>query len=533
MNSGEFRMLTDNGGDLSGQLLFANNAAWRFIVMMGVLCLTLLIANILRKKIKFIKNSLLPVSVIAGILIIVLKAIQYIPGLNNYFDNFMNLFFENTEEMNYMDYMSIVTYHCLGLSFIAIALKTTNKKEKDRKKALIITKTGAMDVATYLIQAIVGLIITGLVAVIAKGDIVEAASGVLLPMGYGQGPGQALNFGAQYEFASTQKGGTFDGTNFGLSIASIGFIVACLFGVVYLNILKRKGKIQIKQKADVDFSKSSDVLVEEPDSVALNESIDRLTIQIILILFVYLVTYGFIYGTTYLCNNFLGNFGNNTLTPLLWGFNFLFGTIFAIVLKVALKGLRKKNVMTKVYPNNFLLNRLSGVFCDIMIVSAMAAIDLKSFANVSFIVPLTLVCVVGAFATFYYLLWISKKTFKGYEYEGFFSMFGMLTGTASTGMILLREVDPNYETPAANNLVMQAVPAILFGFPLLLLVPLAKNSWTMWWITLGASVVMFVAYNCFIIFFKGFRKKDYIEEEKISDEVVEEEIANNTNNEIQ
>ncbi len=31
-------------------------------------------------------------------------------------------------------------------------------------------------------------------------------------------------------------------------------------------------------------------------------------------------------------------------------------------------------------------------------------------------------------------------------------MFGMLTGTASRGMILLREIDPNYETPAANNL---------------------------------------------------------------------------------
>ena len=46
-------------------------------------------------------------------------------------------------------------------------------------------------------------------------------------------------------------------------------------------------------------------------------------------------------------------------------------------------------------------------------------------------------------------------------------MFGMLTGTASTGLILLREKDSNLVTPAAENMVYQNLPAIVFGFPLL------------------------------------------------------------------
>ena len=46
-------------------------------------------------------------------------------------------------------------------------------------------------------------------------------------------------------------------------------------------------------------------------------------------------------------------------------------------------------------------------------------------------------------------------------------MYGMLTGTASTGLILLREKDNNFETPAAENMVYQNLPAIIFGFPLL------------------------------------------------------------------
>ena len=52
-------------------------------------------------------------------------------------------------------------------------------------------------------------------------------------------------------------------------------------------------------------------------------------------------------------------------------------------------------------------------------------------------------------------------------------MYGMLTGTASTGIILLREIDGDFKTPAADNMVYQNFPAIVFGFPLMLLATLA------------------------------------------------------------
>ena len=76
----------------------------------------------------------------------------------------------------------------------------------------------------------------------------------------------------------------------------------------------------------------------------------------------------------------------------------------------------------------------------------------------------------------------------------------MLTGTASTGVILLREVDPLFETPASDNLVLQTVPAMAFGFPLLLLVGWAYQSLTASLITLGIAAAMFVAFTVFILF---------------------------------
>ena len=103
---------------------------------------------------------------------------------------------------------------------------------------------------------------------------------------------------------------------------------------------------------------------------------------------------------------------------------------------------------------------------------------------------------------------ICYYTYPNYKYEAFFAMFGMLTGTASTGMALLKEIDPKLETPAANNLVIQQFPAILFGFPLLLLIPYSANSITTGLIVLGIASVMFVAYNAILLRKKIFKKKN-------------------------
>ena len=54
-------------------------------------------------------------------------------------------------------------------------------------------------------------------------------------------------------------------------------------------------------------------------------------------------------------------------------------------------------------------------------------------------------------------------------------MYGMLTGTASTGVILLRELDGDFRTPASDNMVYQNFPAIVFGFPMMLLATMAPR----------------------------------------------------------
>lgn len=193
------------------------------------------------------------------------------------------------------------------------------------------------------------------------------------------------------------------------------------------------------------------------------------------------------------------------MKSVVYGFNFLIGVLTATVIKIVLKALRKKSVMKRQYTNNFLLTRIGNFFFDIMVVAGIAAIRLDVLENYWGVI--LILGVVGAFITYFYDRFVARKLFPAYAEEQFLATYGMLTGTASTGIVLLREVDGDFKTPAADNLVYQNFPAIVFGFPLMLLATLAPNRPIL---TLIILVAFFVVMN--VILFRSFlfkrRKKE-------------------------
>ena len=84
-------------------------------------------------------------------------------------------------------------------------------------------------------------------------------------------------------------------------------------------------------------------------------------------------------------------------------------------------------------------------------------------------------------------------------------MYGMLTGTASTGTILLREIDGEFETPAADNMVYQNFPAIIFGFPMMFLATFAPGHELL---SLIIFVLFFAAMNLILFRSKIFRRRN-------------------------
>ena len=459
-------------------MTFDRPEAWQWLIQFCILATALLLGNVLRTKVPFLNKSLLPSALLGGLLLLIFKQ------------------FPDCRELINRPMMEVVTYHALGLGFVALALK--NNKIESKSTPMKVIETGALTASTYVIQGIIGLIVSIIFFIVGKK--LFYAAGLLLPMGFGQGPGQALNFGKIFTGWASQQGIDFPGADFGLSIAATGFIVGSVVGVVYMNILRRKGLLSRKKIADAQVNKLEDY--EGKGEIPDAESIDKLSVQICMVLFVYFLVYLF---TNWIQGMELGTFGTNTLKPMLWGFNFLLGTLFAIFFKWILNRFKKAKLMSREYINNYMLNRISGFCFDIMIVAGTAAINFEEFGK--FVLPFVIIVTLGTIATFFYVLIISKHLYPDYKYEGFFSMFGMLTGTASNGMILLREIDPKFETPAANNLVLQSLAAIVLGFPVLLLLGIAPQSLHAAWITLGILVVFWIALTVFMLRTKIFKRK--------------------------
>ncbi len=452
----------------------ANTELWNPIIQLGMIAVALLVAYGLCRSIPAVRKSMIPAAVIAGFLLLLLKVLGVIS-----ID---------------AEFMEILTYHGIAIGFIALTLRVPEKSGADGN--LTGLKSGAIIVGSYMLQAVVGLAITIILALTFMPDLFEAA-GILLPMGFGQGPGQANNIGSTFEAL-----GFAGGRSFGIALAAAGYLCACIVGVTYVNILAKRGKITPADPAFVSGNLSVTDFQQE-DEVPVGESIDRLSIQVVLVISVYLLTFLATWGITSGLSAVAPGLGN-TVNGLLWGFNFIIGSAFALLVRAILKGLKSKGAMTRQYQNNYLLSRISGFAFDIMIVSALSSIQISDLSGLW--VPFLLLVLAGATVTLVHLKFVCKRAYPDYYYEGLVSMYGMMTGTISSGVLLLREVDPFMKTPAANNLVLGSTFGILLGAPIMILVGLAPRSMTMAIVTAGICLVYYLA-MVGIVFIKGKKAK--------------------------
>ena len=356
---------------------------WGGLHVFAILLLSLLCANMLKRLIKPLRNSTIPISVLGGLLIMAVSGIyRAITG-----EVMMDTpFFASNGTMM----LETITYHTLALGFIASTLRASKGKlSKQRTKEIF--NTGVTTVATYLLQGVIGLVITIAIAALIAKDFF-AGAGILLPFGYGQGSGQAMNYGNIFELDFGFEGGK----SFGLAIAALGFLSASLGGVIHLSLLKRRGRmVGAAEKSGLTGEE-----VEGKDEIPMQGSWDKLTVQVSLVVVTYLLTY--------LVLLLLG-----TLLPgmraLVYGFNFLVGVLLATAVKAIITGCHKKGIIGRQYINDFLMTRVSNFFYDIMVVAGIATIRLEVLEKYWAI--LLLLGAVGLVITYIYNRIVAKKLF--------------------------------------------------------------------------------------------------------------------------
>ena len=347
-----------------------------------------------------------------------------------------------------IDIVYNTVYHALAIGFIALTLRR-DKSETTKK----VWSTGMVIVITYLIQAVIGFAI-----VLFLFDSVFPGAGLLLPLGFGQGPGLATSIGTGY---AKGVGKLVEGGALGATIASIGFLVGGIIGVFALNYLARKHNLRVDK-----FHREESTIKQtfEVETIQEIRVFDSFTMQIVIIF----IIYALVYLTLVALENYilppLGDLGH-TFAGVFHGFNFLIGIVYALGYRRILKYAEKKGKNVNFLTNNYVLSNISSLAFNFMIAGAVLTITIKSVKEYYLLV--IIMAVVGSVVTFAFLKWISRKIYAGkYEVHYFLGMFGMLSGTASTGLALLKGVDQDFESPIAEEMVVGSGTAISMALPL-------------------------------------------------------------------
>lgn len=452
------------------------DAVWLFMVQLGLLLLFLMMGNILRRTIPLFRKCLIPSALLGGAILLV---------LNIFAKQFGFVLVDNR-------LMQVITYHCLAIGFASMSLKTEKSTHKTNRAQVV--EFGALQGGSYMLQAFVGLGITLILFLLTRegNNVVSYVCGLILPLAYGQGPGNALSWDINFTNISAAQ---FAGNgSFGLSLASIGFVVASVFGVLYINVHKKQGTLFVRNGSG--FGENVYRNYSEGEEIPDNESVDKFTIQAGFVALAYAISFGF------MCLlGVLSDFTNS----IAWGFNFLWASLAAMLIRFVVKQLRKHNLMHREYINNYQMDRISGFSFDLMIVAGVAAIEINDIKN--YILPIVMLSLVGSVITFIYIRLVAKECFKGFEHEFFLMSFGTMTGTASNGMILMKEIDPGLRTPTSSLYILSNFPAMVMIAPLLLFLGFAGKSLTNALIACAVFFVLWIAYTVYLFRRRIFKKR--------------------------
>ncbi|MFW6289201.1 MAG: sodium:glutamate symporter, partial [Spirochaetota bacterium] len=379
----------------------------------------------------------------------------------------------------------------LSVSFVAMSLRKAPKRPNDGR----IFATSIAVLSQYAIQTTVGLLLTLLLISTIMPELFHSF-GWLMPLGFVLGPGQAFSIGEGWRAAGIDGAGSI-----GLTFAAIGFIVSSFGGVFLINYGLRRGWMS-KEHADAIhkqgikrgvFPRGSRLPVGSLLTTE-TEAIDSMTLNAGLVLISYLVAYLFLEAMQWALG-FVGPTGERLATNL-WGISFIFAAIAGLGIKGLLTAFRADHIL-----DNQTLNRVSGFAVDYMVTAAIAAISLVIVGRYWF--PILLLSVAGTGLCFLQVPWFTSRIFKDHQFHRMLLIFGVSTGTLSTGLALLRVVDPEFETPVASDYAYASGITFVLAIPFILSINLPVRAYETgdmlyFWLALGVAAlylaITFVAY---------------------------------------
>ena len=428
------------------------------LIVFGFLSVMLLVGVIFRAWIRFFQRLLFPSSLIGGLLGLALIN----AGVFSLDPEIIKAF----------------AYHFFNISFISVGLTPSIMKEQPKSKGKKIIR-GSLWMAlvqgfTFPMQAIIGSVIV--LFFILGGQELFETFGFLLPLAFNEGPGQALSFGKVWETA-----GFADASTIGLTFATLGFFFSFFVGVPLANRGLKKEQYQTRPMPPFllrgilpkgESSRSAGSLTTH------NASLDSLTFHVAQIGLVYLITYFFL--------SLVSGLLTGDAASMIWGFFFIFGLVVAIIVRRLFRATPYGHLL-----NPPLQRRITGFSVDYLIVATGCGIELVVVGR--HLAPVLFIALAGGILTTLVVFLLGSKL-SDYKLERTVAVYGVVTGTVSTGLMLLRIVDPEFKTPVAREIGFMNVFAlpVVGGLTVLLNAPLWWD-WSLLFTCLILSAVLVAA----------------------------------------
>ena len=172
-----------------------------------------------------------------------------------------------------------------------------------------------------------------------------------------------------------------------------------------------------------------------------------------------------IYGVAYLFGLWFSKYMPAGIAGLGFGLTFCWGMFLAMLLR---KFMGKIDILHLI--DGETTRRLVGGSVDFMICAVFLGIEMKALQEV--LLPFIVAIAVATFITLIICVWFGRRS-PEYGFERCLIMFGYATGTAASGLLLLRIADPDYETPVAVEGGLMNVFSCLTFLPVTLSMPFA------------------------------------------------------------
>lgn len=307
----------------------------------------------------------------------------------------------------------------IALVFACLFLQRTEATHTKRKFAEVLGQVSLVWVSV-MGQVLIGLVGTILIFKPFFGEPMAFTS--VLETGFAGGHGTAVAMGP-----ILVQNGIAAGLEYGLFSATIGLILGIVGGVWLIHHQKRK--LHLKKTE----------IVEENHNVEIS-------------LHTLLVSFALIAAAYWLGQLFKGIFEREVL-PQVLSPDKLRGFSLPLFAYTLMGGYAVKHLCQLARVDYLIDNRIillaADVFLEILIFAGIAIIDVRLLGHA--LVPLLTVFAFGFVWNVFCHFYVRPRMLPvPYSFELGLINFGMLNGTAATGLMLLKMIDPQFKTPAAR-----------------------------------------------------------------------------------